>query len=65
MNSMNVNSLQVLFLCVLPECFASLKSAMSDVQCSTGSPAELSVVLDDEVDGVWLKDGVDKRLVSC
>lgn len=58
---------------MLPECFASLKSGMSDVQCSTGSPAEPSVVLADEkVDGVWLKDGVevrdnaelDKRLVS-
>ncbi|XP_053175920.1 immunoglobulin superfamily member 22-like [Scomber japonicus] len=40
------------------ERFASVKSGMSDVQCPTSSPAELSVVLDDEkVDGVWLKDG--------
>lgn len=36
---------------MLPECFASLKSGMSDVQCSTGSPAEPSVVLADEK--VW------------
>ncbi|XP_071359708.1 immunoglobulin superfamily member 22-like isoform X3 [Trachinotus anak] len=42
------------------ERFASVKSGMSDAQCPTGSPAELSVVLDDEkVDGVWLKDGVE------
>ncbi|KAM7414261.1 hypothetical protein PAMA_019198 [Pampus argenteus] len=42
------------------ERFASLKSGMSDVQCPTGSPAELCVVLDDEkVDGVWLKDGLE------
>ncbi|KAM7396477.1 hypothetical protein PAMP_019513 [Pampus punctatissimus] len=42
------------------ERFASLKSGMSDVQCPTGSPAELRVVLDDEkVDGVWLKDGLE------
>lgn len=35
-----------------------MKSEMSDVQCPTGSAAELCVVLDDEkVDGVWLKDG--------
>lgn len=35
---------------------------MSDVQCPTGSTAELCVVLDDEkVDGVWLKDGVEVR----
>ncbi|XP_061772633.1 immunoglobulin superfamily member 22-like [Nerophis ophidion] len=40
------------------ERFASVKSGMSDLQCPTGSPAELCVVLDDEkVDGVWLKDG--------
>ncbi|XP_044213840.1 immunoglobulin superfamily member 22-like isoform X2 [Thunnus albacares] len=42
------------------ERFASVKSGMSDVQCPTGSPAELCVVLDDEkVDGVWLKDGLE------
>uniref|UniRef100_W5M1J2 Immunoglobulin superfamily member 22 n=1 Tax=Lepisosteus oculatus TaxID=7918 RepID=W5M1J2_LEPOC len=40
------------------ERFATVKSGMSDVQCPTGSPAELCVVLNDEkVDGVWLKDG--------
>uniref|UniRef100_A0A8B9H649 Immunoglobulin superfamily member 22 n=1 Tax=Astyanax mexicanus TaxID=7994 RepID=A0A8B9H649_ASTMX len=40
------------------ERFATVKSSMSDVQCPSGSPAELCVVLDDEkVDGVWLKDG--------
>ncbi|XP_026775232.3 immunoglobulin superfamily member 22 [Pangasianodon hypophthalmus] len=40
------------------ERFATVKSGMSDVQCPTGSAAELCVVLDDEkVDGVWLKDG--------
>lgn len=42
------------------ERFATVKSDMSDVQCPTGSPAEVCVVLDDEkVDGVWLKDGVE------
>ncbi|KAM6960723.1 immunoglobulin superfamily member 22-like [Aplochiton taeniatus] len=42
------------------ERFASVKSGMSDIQCATGSPAELCVVLDDEkVPGVWLKDGVE------
>lgn len=58
---------------MLPERFGSLKSCMSDVQCSTGSPAEPSVVLADEkVDGVLLKGvevrdntELDKRLVSC
>ncbi|KAJ8249398.1 hypothetical protein GJAV_G00234370 [Gymnothorax javanicus] len=40
------------------ERFASVKSGLSDVQCPTGSEAELSVVLNDEkVEGVWLKDG--------
>uniref|UniRef100_A0A8D3A9S6 Immunoglobulin superfamily member 22 n=1 Tax=Scophthalmus maximus TaxID=52904 RepID=A0A8D3A9S6_SCOMX len=40
------------------ERFASVKSGLSDAQCRTGSPVELSLVLDDEkVDGVWLKDG--------
>ncbi|XP_029107754.1 immunoglobulin superfamily member 22-like [Scleropages formosus] len=40
------------------ERFATVKSGMSDVQCPTGSTAELCVVLNDEkVDGVWLKDG--------
>ncbi|KAG7324364.1 hypothetical protein KOW79_012380 [Hemibagrus wyckioides] len=40
------------------ERFATVKSGMSDVQCPTGSAAELCVVLDDEkVDGVWFKDG--------
>ncbi|XP_069384393.1 immunoglobulin superfamily member 22 [Paralichthys olivaceus] len=42
------------------ERFASVKSGLSDVQCPTGAPVELCVVLDDEkVDGVWLKDGVE------
>ncbi|KAI1903990.1 hypothetical protein AGOR_G00001080 [Albula goreensis] len=42
------------------ERFATVKSGMSDVQCPTGSPSELCVVLNDEkVDGVWLKDGVE------
>lgn len=46
----------------MSERFASVKSGMSDVQCPTSSPAELSVVLDDEkVDGVWLKDGQEVR----
>ncbi|XP_072529480.1 immunoglobulin superfamily member 22-like [Salminus brasiliensis] len=40
------------------ERFATVKSGMSDVQCPSSSPTELSVVLDDEkVDGIWLKDG--------
>uniref|UniRef100_A0A667WSX9 Immunoglobulin superfamily member 22 n=2 Tax=Myripristis murdjan TaxID=586833 RepID=A0A667WSX9_9TELE len=42
------------------ERFAIVTSGMSDVQCPTGSPAELCVVLNDEkLDGVWLKDGVE------
>nr|XP_046251316.1 immunoglobulin superfamily member 22-like [Scatophagus argus] len=42
------------------ERFATVTSGMSDVQCPTGSSAELCVVLDDEkVDGVWLRDGVE------
>ncbi|XP_051779360.1 immunoglobulin superfamily member 22-like isoform X2 [Erpetoichthys calabaricus] len=40
------------------ERFATVKSGMSDIQSPTGSPAEFSVVLNDEkVEGVWLKDG--------
>ncbi|KAJ8390911.1 hypothetical protein AAFF_G00098310 [Aldrovandia affinis] len=40
------------------ERFATVTSGLSDVQCPTGSPSELCVVLNDEkVDGVWLKDG--------
>ncbi|XP_030646476.1 immunoglobulin superfamily member 22-like [Chanos chanos] len=41
------------------ERFATVKSGMADVQCPTGSGAELCVVLNDEkVDGVWFKDGI-------
>ncbi|XP_027029085.2 immunoglobulin superfamily member 22 [Tachysurus fulvidraco] len=47
------------------ERFAILKSGMSDVQCPTGSAAELCVVLDDEkVDGVWFKDGKEVTELS-
>ncbi|KAJ6665025.1 hypothetical protein lerEdw1_005256, partial [Lerista edwardsae] len=43
---------------VVEERFATIKSGLSDIQASTGDPAELSVVLNDErVEGVWLKDG--------
>ncbi|KAL2093519.1 hypothetical protein ACEWY4_010831 [Coilia grayii] len=39
------------------ERFASVTSGLSDVECPSGSGAELCVVLNDEkVDGVWLKD---------
>ncbi|KAF7245553.1 Immunoglobulin superfamily member 22 [Varanus komodoensis] len=40
------------------ERFATVKSGLSDVEASTGDPAELCIVLNDErVEGVWLKDG--------
>ncbi|KAF7702244.1 immunoglobulin superfamily member 22-like [Silurus meridionalis] len=47
------------------ERFATVKSGMSDVKCSTGSDTELCVVLDDEkVDGVWLKDGKELQITD-
>ncbi|XP_062402492.1 immunoglobulin superfamily member 22-like [Sardina pilchardus] len=47
------------------ERFASVTSGLSDLQCPTGSGAELCVVLNDEkVDGVWLKDGKEVRRLS-
>lgn len=53
---------QYAFFSFAAERFASVKSGLSDAQCRTGSPVELSLVLDDEkVDGVWLKDGEEVR----